>query len=87
MSDSDLVKRLMDASVKVATLIGSKNPAVILELGECIEELITLMARVAKLEEALRWYAGDGSTYDGIDVGLRAREALATHSGGGEGKT
>lgn len=28
------------------------------------------------LTEALKWYAGDGSTYDGIDVGQRARKAL-----------
>lgn len=32
--------------------------------------------RVRVLEEALRWYAGDGSTYDGFNVGQRARTAL-----------
>jgi hypothetical protein len=36
---------------------------------ECVEE-------IARLRAALEWYAGDGSTYDGIDVGQRAREAL-----------
>ncbi|WP_262027585.1 hypothetical protein [Microvirga sp. Mcv34] len=28
------------------------------------------------LTQALKWYAGDGSTYDGIDIGQRARSAL-----------
>lgn len=31
---------------------------------------------IERLREALRWYAGDGSTYDGIDIGQRARAAL-----------
>jgi hypothetical protein len=35
---------------------------------------------VARLRAALEWYAGDGSTYDGIDVGQRAREALKPRS-------
>jgi Zn ribbon nucleic-acid-binding protein len=29
-----------------------------------------------RLRAALEWYAGDGSTYDRIDVGQRARAAL-----------
>ena len=47
-------------------------------------ELTTLRSALARAEEreaglvaALEWYAGDGSTYDGIDVGQRARAALA----------
>lgn len=32
--------------------------------------------QLAKAQEALKWYAGDGSTYDGIDIGQRARSAL-----------
>ena len=36
-----------------------------------------LQAEIERLREALRWYAGDGSTYDGIDVGQRARAALS----------
>jgi hypothetical protein len=41
---------------------------------ECVEE-------IARLRAALEWYAGDGSTYDGIDVGQKAREALKPRSG------
>lgn len=40
-------------------------------------ELAVIRERATVLVEALRWYAGDGSTYDGIDVGQRARAALA----------
>ncbi len=35
-------------------------------------------SQVAEAKAALRWYAGDGSTYDGIDVGQRARSTLAS---------
>jgi len=31
---------------------------------------------IERLRETLRWYAGDGSTYGGIEVGQRARTAL-----------
>jgi hypothetical protein len=34
------------------------------------------LKRIEELERALRWYAGDGSTYDGIDIGQRARAVL-----------
>ena len=36
-----------------------------------------LIAAAPDLLDALRWYAGDGSTYDGIDIGQRAREVIA----------
>lgn len=32
--------------------------------------------QLAEARAALEWYAGDGSTYDGIDVGQRARAVL-----------
>jgi hypothetical protein len=36
----------------------------------------TLERQLVRAREALKWYAGDGSTIDGIDVGQKARAAL-----------
>lgn len=43
---------------------------------ECVARIRMLEAERAEAYDALRWYAGDGSTYDGIDVGQKARAVL-----------
>lgn len=50
------------------------------ELAASQARVTALEAEIARLRAALEWYAGDGSTYDGIDVGQRARQALSLSS-------
>lgn len=65
-ADAQQQRERTKASEDTEVVLSKKLQKAKRERGEAI--------KVAR--EALDWYAGDGSTYDGIDVGLKARETL-----------
>lgn len=75
MAGRAMTMEMADGLRDVAKWIRAKDPlATNWVYCERAADLISMMTDMLAV---LEWYAGDGSTYDGIDVGQRARAILA----------